>query len=820
MFGSRNFLFARSAGASGTGLWSWGNNSYGQLGLGNTTSYSSPKQVGALFDWGYPAISGVTNHSVLCNKTDGTLWAWGNGSNGGLGTGNDISRSSPVQVGALTTWGRPSAIRNYSAACVKTDGTLWAWGYNASGVLGQNNTISRSSPVQIGALTTWSKLTTTTQVASLLCTKTDGTLWSWGANAYGQLGQGNIVSLSSPVQIGALTDWVTPALGFHALCVKTNGTLWAWGANFAGELGLGDTINRSSPVQIGALTTWSKPSGGNLASACVKTDGTLWMWGYNGFGQLGQNNTINRSSPVQVGSLTTWSYVKNGWNPTVGVTTDGTLFTWGLNTFGQLGLGDTINRSSPVQVGSSITWKNPTVARTTMLCTKQAPTSAPSNASVPVVTGTAQEGEILTSTTGTWNNDPTSFAYQWQRGTSNIGGATSSTYTVVTADVGSTLRCVVTATNAVGATAANSANTAIVIAYVGKLFSWGQNNYGALGLGDAGFYTSRSSPVQVGAETQWAKRATAFFTLAVKTTGQLWSWGYNSSGQLGLGNRTNYSSPIQVGALTNWATPGLSGSGTSLCVKTDGTLWSWGANYQGQLGHGNTTYRSSPVQVGALTNWSTPSIGDSNQFVLCSKTDGTLWAWGRGNYGVLGLGDTTNRSSPVQVGALTNWSTPVVGSNFTICSKTDGTLWAWGDGSYGKLGKGNTTNYSSPVQIGALTNWKTPVAGNNFGSCLKTDGTLWAWGVGTNGQLGQNNTANRSSPVQIGSLTDWKTPAGGTGCIVCAKTDGTLWAWGRNDTGALGLGDSVNKSSPVQVGSLTTWLVPAVAARSVTCTQR
>ena len=370
MFASRNFLFAKSAVAGAANkLFSWGNNSYGQLGLGNTTSYSSPKQVGALTTWNYPTVGGTTNHSTLCNKTDGTLWAWGNGNNGVLGLGNTTSYSSPKQVGALTTWGRPTSTRSYSSLCVKTDGTLWSWGGNAYyGQLGLGNTTSYSSPKQVGSLTNWSKLSQSIS-PSLLCVKTDGTLWAWGRNNFGQLGLGDTTNRSSPVQVGALTNWANPTMGFNALCVKTDGTLWAWGSNIVGELGLGDTTNRSSPVQVGALTNWLKPSAGNFSSACVKTGGTAWMWGYNGFGQLGLGNTTGYSSPKQLGSLTNWLYVKSGANSTVGVTTSGTLFTWGRNDFGQLGLGNTTNYSSPVQVGSLTNWKNPTVARTTMLCT-------------------------------------------------------------------------------------------------------------------------------------------------------------------------------------------------------------------------------------------------------------------------------------------------------------------------------------------------------------------------------------------------------------------------------------------------------------------
>jgi len=257
--------------------------------------------VGALTDWAKPTAG---NSSVLCIKTDGTLWSWGSNNGGTLGIGNNTSRSSPVQVGSNTNWATVdnSPRQGGSVLATTTDGKLFAWGYNNSGACGLGNTASRNSPVQVGALTDWK--TPSCGIYIGLCVKTDGTLWTWGYNNVGQLGQNNTISRSSPVQIGSDTNWATPAAGANqSACVKTDGTLWTWGNNYAGNLGLGDTVNRSSPVQVGALTNWSIPEFGNC---CLKTDGTLWTWGSNSSGQLGQNNTINRSSPVQVGALATW----------------------------------------------------------------------------------------------------------------------------------------------------------------------------------------------------------------------------------------------------------------------------------------------------------------------------------------------------------------------------------------------------------------------------------------------------------------------------------------------------------------------------------
>jgi alpha-tubulin suppressor-like RCC1 family protein len=339
------------------------------------------------------------------------------------------------------------------------------------------------------------------------------------------------------------------------------------------------------------------------------------------------------------------------------------------------------------------------------------------------------------------------------------------------------------------------------------LYVFGRNNVGQLGLNDT---NPRSSPTQLGTSTDWAQSAHGNgSSFAIKTDGTLWAWGLASSGQLGLNSTINSSSPVQVGALTNWAQVSAAAINTG-AVKTDGTLWSWGAASSGRLGNNDTTTNiSSPIQIGALTDWVKVSLGGS--FSTALKTNGTIWSWGGGSYGQLGINESLgfgNRSSPVQIGFLTNWAQVESGGTAAFARTTSNALYAWGRAGQGNTGQDDRISRSSPTQVGGLTNWALVSSSGYFVMAIKTDGSLWSWGFdGNAGYLGLNTTTiNRSSPTQVGGLTNWAKLEHGPNAYHTAaiKTDGTLWCWGSNGAGELGTNDIVRRSSPVQIGS-STW---------------
>ena len=234
--------------------------------------------------------------------------------------------------------------------------------------------------------------------------------------------------------------------------------------------------------------------------------------------------------------------------------------------------------------------------------------------------------------------------------------------------------------------------------------------------------------------------------------GSYFTWGNNNMGQLGQNTTDDISSPVQVPGSWNGLFSSAGGEGTSGGVKTDGTLWTWGFNGFGQGGRNDRVHRSSPVQVGTDTNWGIGGLKTGNYWSMATKTNGTLWTWGRNGEGWLGHNKLDNASSPTQVGTETTWT------QIRACG--GGAIWG-----------------------------------------LKTNGTLWSWGYNSFGFTGQNDTVLHSSPCQIGTDTNWQSVRGGSGALAkCTKTDGTLWLWGRNDFGgAIPGGEAFDFSSPVQV---------------------
>jgi alpha-tubulin suppressor-like RCC1 family protein len=331
-------LFIKSDGS----LWAMGNNTNGQLGDGTTTQRNSPVQIVAS---GVEQVTHGFNHSLFL-KSDGSLWVMGYNNYGQLGDGSTTNRSTPVQIVASGV----VAVRGggyYHSLFLKSDGSLWGMGYNGKGELGDGTTTNRHAPVQIVASGVTDCYTGGNHSLFL---KSDGSLWAMGQNSKGQLGDGSTTNRTSPVQVVASGVTTIAAGARHSLFLKSDGSLHAMGENSNGQLGDGTTTHRNSPVQIVA-------SGATQIAAChhslfIKSDGSLWAMGKNQCGQLGDGTTTNRNSPVQIMPSGASAIAPGNFHNMI-LKTNGSLWAMGKNSHGELGDGTTTDRHSPVQILAS-----------------------------------------------------------------------------------------------------------------------------------------------------------------------------------------------------------------------------------------------------------------------------------------------------------------------------------------------------------------------------------------------------------------------------------------------------------------------------------
>lgn len=330
-------------------LWAWG---MGVAEDGIWGETLSPLRIGADNDW-VDVVSGSL-HTVALKK-DGSLWAWGWNGYGQLGNGTTNDMVTPVRIGLDNDWSTAAAGWDYTLA-LKKDGSLWAWGANNGGQLGDGTRTSRIAPVKIGPNTDQWTVVSSDENGHALALKSDGTLWSWGNNSYGQIGDGTTVEKLSPVRIGNYTDyWKSIAAGSDfSVAVKTDGTIWAWGSNGSGQLGNGTWNGRTTPGRIGTDTDWTTVVAGYAHVNALKINGSMWSWGANYSGQQTNDSYEDILAPAMLGIDHVSTLVPIQGDSSFVIKSDGSFWAWGDNQYGQLGeYQDTISYTPiPVMLSS------------------------------------------------------------------------------------------------------------------------------------------------------------------------------------------------------------------------------------------------------------------------------------------------------------------------------------------------------------------------------------------------------------------------------------------------------------------------------------
>ena len=374
----------------------YGQNSWGQIGNGNTANQMVPDP-GVVSDV-VQLDAGI--YHVIALKDDGTVWAWGYNGYGQLGDGTTASSTTPKQVTSLSGIVKVSA-HGYTSMALKSNGTVWGWGYNIYGQLGDGSSSTKYTPVQA------SNLTNVIDIANgyghSLALKSDGSIWAWGWNNYGQLGDSTNIQRYTPVQV--MTGCRGIAAGYaHSFFIKNDSTVKACGYNWYGQLGNNNTLNSSIPVTVSNLSGVRKISSFYYHSFAILGNGTLKSWGWNNYGQLATGNTITQYTPVVVPNMLSITDVAMGYGHTIALRFDGVIFGWGYNWYGQLGDGSTTNSFTPVisQISCQVGIPSADAGNDTTICSGDAITIGGS----PTGSGGVSPYEY-TWTPSTGLNDPT-----------------------------------------------------------------------------------------------------------------------------------------------------------------------------------------------------------------------------------------------------------------------------------------------------------------------------------------------------------------------------------------------------------------------------
>ena len=720
-------------------------------------------------DQGQNIVAVGANHALAID-VNGQLFAWGDNTNGQLGTGTGLDANVPV---AVSTAGFPVATRFISVAAysdtsiaLASNGQLYSWGNNSTGQLGDGTFVNRATPVEVSISGVVFKQIAVAR-SHALALAADGSIYSWGKNNSGQLGDGSKVDTVVPIQ------------------VDTSGI-----------------VGSKVFVSIAAGSGWS-----NGYSFGVTDDGAIYGWGENSYDQLGDGTSIDQTLPValdtsNVAAGVKFASVSAGEGHTLSLTSDGKIYGWGSNWLGAVGDGSNTDRAIPVLVAAS---------------------GPMSGESVVAISAGPYHSLALTST---------GQLFAWGSGSAGVlgngtraGANSPSTVSPSSFPVGTDFRSV-----------AAGANTSIAITRAGQLFGWGYNGDGQLGIGLETLF--QTTPIAVSTNglpinTTFSSIAVGYdHTLALSSEGLIYAWGDNTKGQLGNGTQSTSAVPVAV-SNTNFPAGTtfsqiVSGKQYSMALSADGIVYAWGDNSSGQLGDGTTVESTLPLEVSragmpdSTKTFSSIAVGWYHSLALTA--DGELFTWGSNAFAQLARNnvfpgnriptpaDSSKRPSGVTFSDLA--ANPLT----TLALGSDGRIYGWGYNYYGQLGDGSKTLATSFTRVsiaGALTG-KTIVqlgGGTHHFVGLDSAGDLYGWGANKNeqsdfiGQLGVGGSPAESTVplnVDLTSVpngTNFASVSAGYYSSVAISSAGDLYAWGENSAGQLGSGTQTDLSVPTAVST-------------------
>ncbi|BDR53256.1 hypothetical protein KIM372_11630 [Bombiscardovia nodaiensis] len=782
--------------------------------------------------------AGGTGHHSLALGTDGNVYSWGQNTSGQLGFGDTVARTTPTKMPLPVGVNRFVAVRagNITSFAISDAGRVYAWGHNGHGELGMWGayrtipTLISSVPSKIAQLSVFYDFS-----AAL---STDGILYTWGANVCGQRGLGdtsdhyNATTVPFPAGVRRFTSI---SAGEQTMSAKADdGKIYMWGRNSEGEFGDGSrTANVLRPMAVAVsmppgVKIKLQNSGGDFTTV-IGTDNNLYTWGNGSFGQLGYNSYV-QPTPRQVtppAGVVFTNVIAGRWNA-FATGSDGNTYAWGMNTYssmgdGYLGDGTNINRNTPVRVGGVINITKVTIGGQVTPGTvdpvsgKWTGTSLPHDpGDVDVVVEWTLNGVAQPSETLKYRYLDT-FTVDFKLG--GAPGTPPPTQRVLEGSKASWPATPVWAGHRFAGwfegSRAHSFNEPVTRSFT-LTARWEQfaftldPKYGSPGGGtdvtisaDPKSSVTRFSQVSVGGS----------HTLALGTDGHVYAWGANASGQLGNGDTTARTAPtVVVGTPPGVSfTQVVAGPDTSFALGSDHHWYAWGANASGQLGTGNTANQTSPVRItmpAGVTAYTQVSPGRDHTLAL--GDDGVTYAWGANTAGQLGNDSTAGSLTPVKTqtpGGVFQFTALSAGFSHSLAIGDNGLAYAWGSNQYGQLGSlfssaGGSSAVPIEVQVPlGVSSFSRPTATADWSLAIGDNGRIITWGRNANRQLGTSTTTDRSLPDET------NLPAGVTFTGVNTKADGAMaigsnhriYAWGDNSSGQLGTGNQTSPTSPIAV---------------------
>jgi len=811
----------------------WGDNSVGQLGDGTggdlTENYnrSTPTQTSSFgtttnprtvalserdfdgdgilnifdihrnLDYSGITISSGSMHTCAI-LDDGSVSCWGDNGQGQLGDGTTTSRNTSAPTSSLGTGRTAVAISSGSShtCAILDNGSVSCWGFNNVGQGGALNP-NRRTPTQTSSLGTGRTAVAISSGNEHTCAiLDDGTVSCWGSNEWGQLGDGTNYRRNTPNQTSSLGTGRTAVAissgNYHTCAILDDGTVSCWGNNPGGQLGDGTNTDQYTPTQTSSLGTGRTAvaiTAGYSHTCALLDDSSVSCWGYNGDGQLGDGTNTDRGPSNQTSSLGTGRTavaISSGASHTCALLDDGTVSCWGGNYVGQLGDGtggnvsQNNNRNTPNQTSSFGTGRTAVAISSTI----GGHTCAILDDASVSCWGDNWYGQ-LGDGTNTNRDTPTQ--------TSSLG------------------------TNRGAVVISSGYRYTCVILNDTSVSCWGKNTFGQLGDGTN---TDRGTPTQISSlgtgRTAVAISSGGGHTCAILDDGTVSCWGYNHEGQLGDGTTIDRNTPTQTASLGTGRTAVAISSGdyNTCALLDDGTVSCWGSNDNGELGDGTNTNRSTPLPTSSLgTNRGAVAISSGGVHTCAVLDDGSVSCWGWNNYGQLGDGTITDRSTPTQTSSLGTGRTAVAissGGIQTCAVLDDASVSCWGDNWYGELGDGTTTQRNTPTPTSSLGTGRTAVAissGYGHACAVLDNASVSCWGYNAYGQIGDGTTTNRNTPTQTSSLGIGRTAVAISSGLhySCAILDNaSVSCWGANGDNRLGDGTNTDRSTPAQTASLGT----------------